>query len=193
MCVWRGWIIFLIVVNCAVSWDTSCRVLSSCYFSWASSSSAERRHWTQAQSSLCCFPRGFQRHRGWLKKNKKICECVLFSIPPYIFISEKATEKTVLRMSVTALKILFEDQMILSLEIKTSTLIWANIFMLVMVQQNLPLQYLNCKLILLGFVSDVLDSQHVAVMDLHFHLVTKGWQCVLTTLFYRTLGISLLL
>jgi len=56
--------------------------------------------------------------------------------------------------------------------------------MFVMVQQTLPLKFINCKLILLGFLPDVLDdSQHTAVMYVHFHPVTKGWQRVLITLF----------
>lgn len=115
---------------------------------------------------------------------KKICEYVLLFIPLYIFVSEKARKKTVLRVSITALKMLFGSQKFLSLEIETFTLIWTNIFMLVVVQQNLPLKFINCKLILLGFLPDVLDdSQHVAVTYVHFRPVTKGWQRVLVTLF----------
>lgn len=99
-----------------------------------------------------------------------------------IFLLQKKTRKnTVLRVSITALKMLFGSQKILCLEIKTFTLIWDNIFMLVMVQQNISSKFINCKLILLGFLPDVLDdSQYVAVMYVHFHPVTKGWQRVLT-------------
>lgn len=56
--------------------------------------------------------------------------------------------------------------------------------MLVMVQQNPPLKFINCKLILVGFLPEVLsDSQLLALMYVHFHPVTKGWQRVLIPLF----------
>lgn len=53
-----------------------------------------------------------------------------------------------------------------------------------MVQQNPPLKFINCKLILVGFLPEVLsDSQLLALMYVHFHPVTKGWQRVLIPLF----------
>lgn len=115
---------------------------------------------------------------------KKIYDYVLLSIPLYAFVSEKARKKTVLRVFVTALKMIFGSQKVLSFEIKTFTLIWANIFMLPMVWKNPTLEFINCKLMLLGFLPDLLDdSQLVVVMCVHFHPVTKGWQRVLMTLF----------
>jgi len=53
---------------------------------------------------------------------KNICGYVLLSIPQYNFVSVKAGKKTVLKVS-TALKMLFGSLKILSLGIKTFTLI----------------------------------------------------------------------
>lgn len=63
-------------------------------------------------------------------------------------------------------------------------LFWANIFMLVLVQQTLPLQFMNCRLIFGGvLLGEQDDSQHGAVSCGHFHPVTKGWQRVVITSF----------
>lgn len=129
---------------------------------------------------------------------KKWHGTVILSISLYILVLGKARKMVVLRMSIPPSQLwkCSLGQNNLSLKKKniyiynnnSNKLLWANNFMLVVIHINLSLKFSNFKLILPGFLPNVLDdSQHVAVMYVHFHSVTNGWQCLLLTLCYAEL------